>query len=107
MPFVLPELGYANDALEPYLDAVTMDIHRTRHHQTYVTNLNNAVTANASLEGKTLEELLANNLAIVPDASKGAVRNHGGGHAFLGDFGAERGRRAGGHVSGGDHREVR
>jgi len=81
MPFVLPELGYANDALEPHIDAVTMDIHRTRHHQTYVTNLNNAVTANASLEGKTLEELLANNLAIVPDAAKGAVRNHGGGHA--------------------------
>ncbi len=81
MPFVLPELGYANDALEPYIDAVTMDIHRTRHHQTYVTNLNNAVTANASLEGKTLAELLANNLAIVPDAAKGAVRNHGGGHA--------------------------
>jgi Fe-Mn family superoxide dismutase len=81
MPFVLPELGYANDALEPYIDAVTMDIHRTRHHQTYVTNLNNAVAANPSLEGKTLEELLANNLAIVPDAAKGAVRNHGGGHA--------------------------
>lgn len=81
MPFVLPELGYANDALEPYIDATTMDIHRTRHHQTYVTTLNNTVSANPSLEGKTLEELLANNLAIVPDAAKGAVRNHGGGHA--------------------------
>ena len=81
MPFVLPELAYANNALEPYIDAVTMDIHRTRHHQTYVTTLNTTVTANASLEGKTLEELLANNLAIVPDAAKGAVRNHGGGHA--------------------------
>ena len=96
MPFVLPELGYANDALEPSIDAVTMDIHRTRHHQTYVTNLNNAVTANASLAGKTLEELLANNLAIVPDAAKGAVRNHGGGHANHTLFWATLAPKAGG-----------
>jgi Fe-Mn family superoxide dismutase len=100
MPFVLPELGYSNDALEPYIDAVTMDIHRTRHHQTYVTNLNNAVTANASLEGKSLEELLANNLAIVPDAAKGAVRNHGGGHANHTLFWATMGPNAGGDPTG-------
>ncbi|MCA2963291.1 MAG: superoxide dismutase [Acidobacteriaceae bacterium] len=100
MPFVLPELGYSNDALEPYIDAVTMDIHRTRHHQTYVTNLNNAVTANASLEGKSLEELLANNLAIVPDAAKGAVRNHGGGHANHTLFWATMGPNAGGAPNG-------
>lgn len=100
MPFVLPELGYSNDALEPYIDAVTMDIHRTRHHQTYVTNLNNAVTANASLEGKSLEELLSNNLAIVPDAAKGAVRNHGGGHANHTLFWATMGPNAGGAPTG-------
>jgi Fe-Mn family superoxide dismutase len=57
-----------------------MVIHRTKHHNAYVTNLNNAIAGEAALEGKTLEELLANNLAIVPDAKKGAVRNNGGGH---------------------------
>jgi len=80
MPFTLPNLAYANNALEPYIDELTMDIHRNRHHNAYVTNLNNAVNGDAALEGKTLEELLANNLAIVPDAKKAAVRNNGGGH---------------------------
>lgn len=80
MAFTLPSLGYANNALEPYIDEFTMDIHRSRHHNAYVTNLNNAVNGDAALEGKSLEELLANNLAIVPDAKKGAVRNNGGGH---------------------------
>jgi Fe-Mn family superoxide dismutase len=80
MAFTLPNLPYANNALEPYIDEKTMDIHRSRHHNAYVTNLNNAVAGEAALEGKTLEELLANNLAIVPDAKKGAVRNNGGGH---------------------------
>lgn len=80
MAFTLPNLAYANNALEPSIDETTMDIHRSRHHNAYVTNLNNAVAGDAALEGKTLEELLANNLAIVPDAKKGAVRNNGGGH---------------------------
>jgi Fe-Mn family superoxide dismutase len=80
MAFTLPTLTYANNALEPYIDELTMDIHRSRHHNTYVTNLNNAVAGDAALEGKSLEELLANNLAIVPDAKKTAVRNNGGGH---------------------------
>ena len=80
MAFALPELAYANSALVPYIDELTMEIHRGRHHNAYVTNLNNAVTGDAALEGKTLEELLANNLAIVPDAKKAAVRNNGGGH---------------------------
>ncbi len=80
MPFALPGLAYANNALEPYIDEATMDIHRSRHHNAYVTNLNNAVAGDAALEGKSLEELLANNLAIVPDAKKGPVRNNGGGH---------------------------
>jgi superoxide dismutase, Fe-Mn family len=80
MAFTLPALPYADNALEPYIDEATMVIHRTKHHNAYVTNLNNAVAGDAALEGKTLEELLANNLAIVPDAKKGAVRNNGGGH---------------------------
>jgi Fe-Mn family superoxide dismutase len=80
MPFTLPNLAYANNALEPFIDEMTMDIHRSRHHNAYVTNLNNAVNGDAALEGKTLEELLADNLAIVPEAKKAAVRNNGGGH---------------------------
>jgi Fe-Mn family superoxide dismutase len=80
MPFELPALPYADNALEPYIDEQTMIIHRTKHHNAYVTNLNNAVAGEAALEGKTLEQLLENNLAIVPDAKKGPVRNNGGGH---------------------------
>jgi Fe-Mn family superoxide dismutase len=80
MAFTLPELSYANTGLEPYIDEATMVIHRTKHHNAYVTNLNNAIAGDAALEGKTLEELLASNLAAVPDAKKGPVRNNGGGH---------------------------
>jgi Fe-Mn family superoxide dismutase len=80
MPFELPALPYAHDALEPAIDKLTMEIHHGRHHNAYVTNLNKALEAAPELAGKSLEELLANNLAIVPDAIKGAVRNNGGGH---------------------------
>jgi superoxide dismutase, Fe-Mn family len=80
MPFSLPELAYAKDALEPHVDAMTMEIHHGRHHNAYVTNLNAAIAKHPALEGKSIEELLANNLAIVPDDIKGAVRNNGGGH---------------------------
>jgi Fe-Mn family superoxide dismutase len=80
MAFELPALPYAHDALEPYIDKATMEIHHGKHHQAYVTNLNNALKSAPELEGKSLEELLANNLAIVPDAIKGPVRNNGGGH---------------------------
>jgi superoxide dismutase, Fe-Mn family len=80
MPFTLPELPYAHDALEPYIDKATMEIHHGKHHNAYVTNLNKALESAPELADKTLEELLANNLAIVPDAIKGAVRNNGGGH---------------------------
>lgn len=78
--FELPALPYAEDALEPHIDAQTMNIHRTKHHQAYVTNLNAALEKYPDLQNKSLEELLANNLAIVPDDIKGAVRNNGGGH---------------------------
>ncbi|MBX3065460.1 MAG: superoxide dismutase [Anaerolineae bacterium] len=78
--FELPALPYAEDALEPHIDAQTMNIHRTKHHQAYVTNLNAALEKYPDLQNKSLEELLANNLAVVPDDIKGAVRNNGGGH---------------------------
>ena len=81
MPFELPALPYAPNALEPYIDTKTMEIHHGKHHQAYVTNLNKALESAPELAGKTIEELLAGNLAIVPDAIKGAVRNNGGGHA--------------------------
>ena len=81
MPFELPALTYETNALEPYIDAKTMEIHHGKHHQAYVTNLNKALESAPELAGKTIEELLANNLAIVPDAIKTAVRNNGGGHA--------------------------
>ncbi len=81
MPFELPPLPYAHDALEPFIDTATMQIHHGKHHNAYVTNLNNALNGHPDLQSKTLHELLANNLAIVPDAIKGPVRNNGGGHA--------------------------
>jgi len=80
MPFTLPALPYAPDALEPHIDKMTMEIHHGKHHQAYVTNLNKALESAPELANKTIEELLANNLAIVPDAIKTAVRNNGGGH---------------------------
>lgn len=73
MAFELPKLPYAYDALEPHIDARTMEIHHTKHHNAYTTNLNNA-TAGTALEGKTIEEILKN-----LDMANGAVRNNGGG----------------------------
>ncbi|MEO8027208.1 MAG: superoxide dismutase [Bryobacteraceae bacterium] len=81
MAFTLPALPYASDALEPHIDKMTMEIHHGKHHNAYVTNLNKALESAPDLAGKTIEELLANNLAIVPEAIKTAVRNNGGGHA--------------------------
>jgi len=80
MPFTLPQLGYAFDALEPYIDKMTMEIHHGKHHNAYVTNLNKALESAPALAGKTVEELLANNCAIVPENIRTAVRNNGGGH---------------------------
>ncbi len=74
----LVELPYAYDALEPHIDALTMEIHHSRHHNAYVTNLNNAVEPFAELHGKSLEELLSD-LNALPEAIRTAVRNHGGG----------------------------
>lgn len=81
MPFTLPPLPYASDALEPNIDKATMEIHHDKHHGAYVNNLNKALESHADLQSKTIEELLANNLASIPEAIKTAVRNNGGGHA--------------------------
>jgi len=80
MPFTLPALPYAPDALEPHIDKMTMEIHHGKHHGAYVTNLNKALESAPDLQNKTVEELLANNCAIVPEAIRTAVRNNGGGH---------------------------
>ncbi|MBK5514114.1 superoxide dismutase [Bacillus sp. TH11] len=76
----LPNLPYAYDALEPHIDKETMNIHHTKHHNTYVTNLNNALEGNQELLSKSVEEIVAN-LDAVPEAVRTAVRNNGGGHA--------------------------
>ncbi len=81
MSFTLPALPYASDALEPSVDQRTMEIHHGKHHNAYVTNLNAALESAPELQGKSLEELLANQCSAVPEAIRGAVRNHGGGHA--------------------------
>ena len=80
MAFELPELPYAYDALEPHIDKETMNIHHTKHHNTYVTNVNNALADHSDLQDKSVEELIAN-LDAVPEAIRTAVRNNGGGHA--------------------------
>jgi Fe-Mn family superoxide dismutase len=80
MPFTLPPLPYASDALEAAIDKMTMEIHHGKHHAAYVTNLNKALESAPALADKTVEELLANNCAIVPEAIRTTVRNNGGGH---------------------------
>jgi len=81
MPFTVPPLTYAFDALEPHIDKLTMEIHHDKHHAAYVTNLNKALESAPDLAGKSLEELLAGNCAIVPEGIRTAVRNNGGGHS--------------------------
>ncbi|ATF11517.1 superoxide dismutase [Brevibacillus sp. HB1.2] len=80
MAHQLPALPYAHNALEPHIDAQTMEIHHGRHHATYVNNLNAALEAHADLQGKSIEELISN-LDALPESIRTAVRNNGGGHA--------------------------
>ncbi|HSM77130.1 MAG TPA: superoxide dismutase [Bryobacteraceae bacterium] len=80
MAFTLPPLPYAYDALEPFIDKTTMEIHHDKHHAAYVNNLNKALESAPELASKTVEELLADNYAIVPEKIRTAVRNNGGGH---------------------------
>lgn len=80
MAHTLPELPYAHNALEPHIDAQTMEIHHGKHHQAYVNNLNAALEKAPELQSKSIDELIAN-LDSVPEAIRTAVRNNGGGHA--------------------------
>jgi Fe-Mn family superoxide dismutase len=99
MAYELPPLPYPKEALEPSIDAQTMEIHHDKHHAAYVTNLNKAIAGKADLEKKTVEELIAS-LASVPDDIRGAVRNNGGGHANHSMFWKLLGPKAGGAPSG-------
>ncbi|MBK7443779.1 MAG: superoxide dismutase [Bacteroidetes bacterium] len=77
--FELPKLDYAYNALEPFIDAQTMEIHYSKHHQTYVTKLNEAIEKAPELKGKSLMELVSN-INSMPEGVRNAIRNHGGGH---------------------------
>ncbi len=79
MAHTLPDLGYAYDALEPHIDARTMEIHHSKHHNAYITNLNNALAGKPELEAKSADELIRD-LGSVPEEIRTAVRNNGGGH---------------------------
>src|SRR5205809_5846508 len=80
MAYELPKLPYDYNALEPHIDARTMEIHHSKHHQAYITNLNNAIKGKADLEKKSVEDLISN-LNAVPEDIRTSVRNNGGGHA--------------------------
>jgi Fe-Mn family superoxide dismutase len=80
MAHELPALPYAHDALEPHIDARTMEIHHGKHHQAYINNLNKALEGQANLQSKSVEELLLD-LEAIPESIRTAVRNNGGGHA--------------------------
>jgi Fe-Mn family superoxide dismutase len=99
MSYELPALPYPKEALEPHIDALTMEIHHDRHHKAYVDNLNKAIAGNAALEGKSLEALIGD-LASAPDNIRGPVRNNGGGHWNHSFFWKILGPKAGGAPSG-------
>jgi len=80
MAYTLPALPYANNALEPHIDAKTMEIHHTKHHQAYITNANNLLKDLPPLAAMDVNELIAN-LNLVPEAIRGGVRNNAGGHS--------------------------
>jgi Fe-Mn family superoxide dismutase len=99
MPHTLPPLPYATNALEPHIDAQTMEIHHGKHHAAYVTNLNAALDKAPELKDKPLDELLKN-LSAVPEAIRTAVRNNGGGHWNHSQFWKTMGPGAGGTPTG-------
>jgi len=98
MAYTLPELPYAYNAMEPHIDAQTMEIHHKKHHQAYITKVNEAL-AGTPLESKSVEALIAD-MSSVPDDKKGVVRNNGGGHANHSFFWQVIGWNAGGKPSG-------
>jgi superoxide dismutase, Fe-Mn family len=99
MAFELPSLPYPKDALEPHIDAQTMEIHHGKHHAAYVANLNKAIAGKPALESKTIEQLISQ-LDAVPADIRGPVRNNGGGHANHSLFWKLMAPKAGGSPSG-------
>jgi Fe-Mn family superoxide dismutase len=99
MAYELPPLPYPKNALEPHIDAQTMEIHHDKHHAAYVTNVNKAIAGKTDLESKSVEQLIGN-LDAVPADIRGAVRNNGGGHANHSFFWKLLGPKAGGAPSG-------
>ena len=99
MAHELPPLPYSKEALEPHIDAQTMEIHHGKHHAAYVANLNKAIAGNAALENKPIEALISD-LSAVPENIRGAVRNNGGGHANHSLFWKLMSPKAGGAPSG-------
>jgi superoxide dismutase, Fe-Mn family len=99
MAHELPALPYAHDALEPFIDTMTMQIHHGKHHATYVANLNAALAAYPDLQTQSVEDLIRN-IATVPEAIRTAVRNNGGGHANHAMFWQLMAPKAGGDPSG-------
>ena len=99
MAYELPPLPYPKDALEPHIDAQTMEIHHGKHHNAYVTNLNKAFAGKGDLEKKSIEQLISN-MNAVPEDIRAAVRNNGGGHANHSMFWKIMGPGAGGKPSG-------
>ncbi|MFP6575549.1 MAG: superoxide dismutase [Pirellulaceae bacterium] len=98
MAYELPNLPYAHDALEPHIDARTMEIHHGKHHQAYINKVNAAIEG-SDLEGKSIEDLVAD-LDAIPEDIRGAVRNNGGGHANHSLFWTIMGPAAGGAPQG-------
>src|SRR5215813_13782063 len=99
MAYELPKLPYDYNALEPHIDARTMEIHYSKHHQAYITNLNNAIKGKTDLEKKSVEDLIRD-LKSVPEDIRTAVRNNGGGHANHSFFWKIMGPNAGGEPKG-------
>ena len=99
MAYELPALPYAHDALEPFIDTMTMQIHHGKHHATYVTNLNAALDQYPDLQKLSIDDLVRN-IATVPEAIRTAVRNNGGGHANHAMFWQIMAPKAGGDPSG-------
>jgi Fe-Mn family superoxide dismutase len=99
MAYELPKLPYDYNALEPHIDARTMEIHHTKHHQAYITNVNNAIKGKPDLEKKSVEDLIRD-LNSVPEDIRTAVRNNGGGHANHSFFWKIMGPKAGGEPKG-------
>jgi Fe-Mn family superoxide dismutase len=100
MAFTVPPLPYAFDALEPYIDKQTMEIHHDKHHGAYVTNLNKALEQAPALQDKSVEALLQDNCSIIPEQIRTAVRNNGGGHINHTMFWQIMAPRAGGNPVG-------